>query len=74
MELFNRTYLDSCDAVSEHEINWDQKRKAQSFQNKFRIKKPDYPLKHKEFTDGNGLRYYKTDKNSSIVVIKIEDF
>ena len=72
LDQLNRTHLSSLDDVSEHEIDHiEKKRKPVTFQKTFNIKKPEYPLKFKDFTDANGLRYY-SDKINKIEVIMIE--
>ena len=74
IDKLNRTYLNSSDDVSEHEIDdVEKRRKPMTYQRIFKIKKPEYPVKLKESNDGNGLRYY-SDKINNIEVIEMNDF
>ena len=58
----NTTHLSSTENIfSEHEIEndeFDELKRPEVYKKAFKIKKPDHELKLKDFTDGNGLRYY----------------
>ena len=74
IDQLNRTNLDSNDDVSEHDIDHiEKKRKPMTYKKTFNIKKPEYPLKLKDYTDANGLRYY-SDKINKIEVILMNNF
>ena len=71
-DKLNRTHLDTCDSsgsVSDHEMeDFEKKRKPMTYRKTFKIIKPDYPWKLKNYNDENGLRFY-SDKLNKIEVI-----